>query len=287
MAEIPKPHWYRFTPDRLIVGLLAVEVLLWLSDRLGWPVWHKGYAVLTAVAAVGVAMLVMLVWFAASLIFRWRFQFSIRSLLVLVLVVAIPSSWMRVEIELARRQSEAVKGIWHVAEAVDYDWQVVVGPAWLWNLLGNDFFMNVNGVHIIDNTVMDAGLEHLGGLGQLQVLTLSGTKVTDAGLVHLDELTQLKTLRLWGTNVTDAGLVHLKRLTKLQSLDVGGNAVTDAGLPYLAELSQLQTLYLWNTEVTDEGVRKLRQVLPNCKVTCWPPTPDERQGRATPNQPGG
>ena len=45
---------------------------------------------LIAVAVVGGAMLVMLLWFIVSLVFRWRFQFSIRSLLVLtVAVVAI------------------------------------------------------------------------------------------------------------------------------------------------------------------------------------------------------
>ena len=43
---------FRLTPGHLILGLLLAECLLWLSDRLGWPAWHKGYAVLTCVAAV-------------------------------------------------------------------------------------------------------------------------------------------------------------------------------------------------------------------------------------------
>jgi hypothetical protein len=30
---VAKPRWYRLTPDRLILGLLAVEGLLWLSER--------------------------------------------------------------------------------------------------------------------------------------------------------------------------------------------------------------------------------------------------------------
>ena len=40
----------------------------------------------------------MLAWFSAGLVFRRRFQFSVRSLLVLVVVVAVPCSWMAVEI---------------------------------------------------------------------------------------------------------------------------------------------------------------------------------------------
>jgi hypothetical protein len=59
-------RWFHVTPDRLILRLLVVECLLWLSDRLGWPTWHKGYAVLTAAAVVGAAILVMLVWFASD-----------------------------------------------------------------------------------------------------------------------------------------------------------------------------------------------------------------------------
>jgi len=76
--------------------LLVVECLLWLSERFGWLGWHKGYAVPTAVASLGFAMLVMLLWFAVAVVFRRRFQFSIGSLLILVVVVAVPCSWMTV-----------------------------------------------------------------------------------------------------------------------------------------------------------------------------------------------
>ena len=41
--------------------------------------------------------------------FRWRFQFSIRSLLVLVVVVSVPCSWLAVEIKRARVQEAALE----------------------------------------------------------------------------------------------------------------------------------------------------------------------------------
>ena len=69
-----RARWFYLTSGRFVLLLLTVEVLLWLSNWLGWPGWHKGYAVLTSVAAVGVGMLLMFVWFAVALIFRWRFQ---------------------------------------------------------------------------------------------------------------------------------------------------------------------------------------------------------------------
>ena len=81
----------------MILDLLVVVCLLWLSERFQWPPWHKGYAVLTALAVVGAAFMGMLLWFFVSLLFRWRFQFSIWSLLVLAVVVAVPCSWLAVE----------------------------------------------------------------------------------------------------------------------------------------------------------------------------------------------
>ncbi len=292
-TSAPKPRWYRLTPDRLILALLVVEGLLWLSERLGWPAWHKGYAVLTAVASVGAAFLAMLLWLAASLIFRWRFQFSIRSLLVLVVVVAIPCSWMSAEMESARQQREAAETLKKSGWIAQYDYQVQKpgnpplgavppGPAWLQDSLGEDFFAsavkvtaffsppadigpeNVKGLRqlrelwLTGRKVTDVRLKHLAGLTQLQTLSLGGTQVTDAGLKYLKALTQLRTLHLWGTQVTDAGLTHLEGLTQLQELDLSGTQVGDAGLGRLKGLTQLQTLNLLDTEVGDAGLARLK-----------------------------
>ena len=72
----------------------------------------------------------------------------------------------------------------------------------------------------------------------------SRNMLTDAGLVHLKGLAGLKTLGFFRTpQITDAGLVHLKGLTKLQFLLLGG------------------------TKATDVGIKKLKQALPNCKIS--------------------
>ena len=145
----PKPRWFHPTPSWLIFGLLAVEGPLWLSERFQWPMWHKGYAVLTAVGLVGLVFVIMLLWLIVALVFHSRFQFSIRSLLVLTVAVALPSSWLAVEMKKAREQEETVA---KVGGGVLYDWQVEAsfnsllnaqppGPGWLRNLLGDDFLM--------------------------------------------------------------------------------------------------------------------------------------------------
>lgn len=152
----PNPRWYRLTPDRIVIGLLAVECLLWMSEPFQWFSFnlHKGWTVLIAVAVVGVAFLFMLLWFAVALVLRWRFQFSIRSLLVMVVVVALPSGWLAVEMKAAREQRETVVTIENLEVNAYYDWQYDEGDTflsnaqppvsgWLRKELGIDFFSSV------------------------------------------------------------------------------------------------------------------------------------------------
>ena len=76
MADALAPRWFVPTPGRLLVLLLAVEGLLWLSERFRWFPFnqHKGWTVLIAVAAVGVFLLLMFLWFLAALIFAGGFS---------------------------------------------------------------------------------------------------------------------------------------------------------------------------------------------------------------------
>jgi Leucine-rich repeat (LRR) protein len=254
--------------------------------------------VLAGLATVGVAFVLMLLWFGAAAIFRRRFQFSLLSLCVLVVAVAVPCSWMAVEMGKAREQREAVEAItklggnmWHEHAPGDQFLPLAEqpAPAWLHELLGDDFFTTVIVLSGLDEGA-DAGLAHLAGLPQLKVLYLPSTQVTDAGLAHLAGLAQLRELWLDNTQVTDAGLQHLAGLLQLELLSLNNNHVTDAGLTHLAGLAQFRELWLDNTQVTDaglahlegltqlrklwldgtrvtdEGVKKLQQALPNCLI---------------------
>ena len=145
--DTPEKHrWYRPTPGWLVCGLLVVEGLLWLSERFEWFWFNemKGWTVLIAVAAVGAAMLVMLLWFIVALVLRWRFQFSIRSLLILAVVVAIPCSWLGASLREARREREAAAALDKLYESVW--WSEPSGPDWLRDLFGDGFLSHVDGV---------------------------------------------------------------------------------------------------------------------------------------------
>ena len=217
------------------MALLVVEGLLWLSDRFQWPTWHKGYAVLIAVASVGVVFVVMLLWLIVALLFRLRFQFSIRSLLILTVAVAFPCSWLAVEMKAAREQKEAVATVLKLQGQPAYDWQVDANgvyplpnaqspvPGWLRNLMEEDFFSEViQVVGCLNGETTDADLEHMRKLPHLTALMIVSPHVTNAGVEHLKGLTRLEWLNLYGCPITDVGLEHLKGLTKLRELGLSG-----------------------------------------------------------------
>jgi hypothetical protein len=189
-----------------VIGLLAVEVLLWLSERFGWIGWHKGYAALTAVASVGVAMLGMFVWFGVALVFRRRFQFSIRSLLALTVAVALPCGWLAVEMKKAEKQRQFVVWVVKVQGLVRHDYEltnvVTPGPNWLRALVGKDLLSDV----------VEADLSNHYEPGGRWVWDQWGNPdITDADLEQLNGLTQLKEVQLDGTSLTDEGVAKLQQ----------------------------------------------------------------------------
>jgi hypothetical protein len=194
----PKLRWFYPTPSRLLIILLAVEVALLLSERFQWFAFNekKGWTVLIAVAAVGLFLLLMLLWFIVSLIFRWHFQFSIRSLLVLAIAVAVPSSWLAVEMKWAKEQKESVEVLgklgcvlwydcqWKRQEAVD----LTPGPR------GDDYSEDVVYVSIDNRKLNNHVLEVIRDLKHLQILKFCDTSITDADLEYIQGLKQLENL---------------------------------------------------------------------------------------------
>ena len=48
---------------------------------------------------------------------------------------------------------------------------------------------------------------------------------------------------------------------------LSGPEITDAGLEHLEGLNKLKSLVLGDTQVTDAGVAKLKQALPECRIS--------------------
>lgn len=217
---------------------------------------------------------------------RW-YQYSVRTLLALMVALNISMSWFAARMQRANRQRAAVDSLYKTAGSVEYDKAELSQPRWVRHLLGDDFFRTVVVVHddhmeftdagleqikgmtglrelwLIGSSITDAGLEHVEGLTQLQVLRLGFTQITDGGLRHLERLTQLRELTLGETRVTDAGLHYLEGLNRLEVLDLSGTQITDAGLEHLERLSGLRSLGL-GASVSNRGIERIKKALPNC-----------------------
>ncbi len=200
-----------------------------------------------------------------SLPWRRRLQFSIRVLIVVVLLIGGGLGWL---VHGARTQREAVAAIVKAGGNVAYDWQwknpgAIQGgtpkaPRWLIDILGVDYFGHVTVVML--PSASDDELSHLGRLGQLEYLVVlpSPGNMTTAGLAHLKRLSNLRHLFLGDTPLTDEGLTFLHGLTNLETLDLSSTLVTDAGLTHLEGLTRLSVLFLMNTQVTDAGLVHLK-----------------------------
>ncbi len=220
---------------------------------------------------------------------RRRLQYSLRSLLVFMLLANVAMAWFFPRWRAATRQREAVAAIramgghvtynyearWDAAREAPVPARAPSGPAWARKLLGEDFFADVvcagpPFTPIYDplnaSPITDACLEHIGRLTHVESLGLRDSHVTDAGLQNLRGLACLRELDLANTRVTDAGLRHLEKVPSLETLDLTGTQVTDAGLRQLARLPGLRYLDLCQTRVTSEGVARLQVALPCCEI---------------------
>ena len=221
---------------------------------------------------------------------RW-YQFSLRTLLVVMLVSCIGFAWIGSRMKQARENRDRVAAVEETVAAIEKlggevtsEYEDRRPQSWLEKQFDDpgsaDDPVGDLKVHRIDLSqtgrgITDAGLEHLKGMTNLEVLDLGYCRnITDAGLEHLKNLKNLQVLELNFTNVTDAGIGHLKGLANLQSLNLFHTTVSDAGLEHLKGLKNLQCLILaeaggivfWETKITDEGVKKLQQALPNCEI---------------------
>jgi hypothetical protein len=272
-ATAPSSRSYRITPDRLVLLLLVTECVLWLSDRMGW--WHKGYAVMIGLAIVGLFMLGSLAWFVAALILRWRFQFSLRALLLLVIAVAAPCSWLAVEMKRAARQREVVAAIEAIGGGATYDSQFVIdedderitlagrlrsGPPGyiISDTPGSDLYSSVIGVGLQRSNITAGWLDNVRSLRDIRAMSLAETRISDFDLQCLQYWPKLEYLYLDYDEISDRGLEQLQGLRQLRGLSLVGTHITDTGLECIATLSQLHDLTISFTQVTDAGLEHLK-----------------------------
>ena len=197
----------------------------------------------------------------------WK-RYSLRGLFVAMTLCCVLLGLWSAFVNPFRQQAESLAVLRRLSvEVRTYPAQGAAWQRWLvTTMLGDDAFVEVEGIELRGPRIDDAAIKELSGLRQLRSLTLEQTGVTDAGLSVLKSMHDLQDLTLSYSLVTDRGIEQLKSLPKLATLKLTGTKITDALVPELAKFPALQTLYLRFTRVTDEGVAKLRELAPNCTV---------------------
>ena len=213
---------------------------------------------------------------------RW-YQFSLLSLLIVMLVSCFGFAWIGSRMRQAKENrhrvaavEETVATIEKLGGTVTSEYKDLRPQTWLETKFDDpggahdpvgvvkvtkvrfghtmgDYLSGVS--YHIDAT---AGLEQLDGLTDLQTLNLAGNEVTDAGLRHVKAMTNLRSLNLGFTKVTDAGLKDIRDLTRLTELVLHDTDITDDGLRYLKGLKVLRELEIQSTKITDAGLEHLK-----------------------------
>ena len=227
---------------------------------------------------------------------RW-FQFSLRSLLLAVLVISLPLAWIGHKLNQLLRRNEAVSLIRQSGGTDDYDGygkhfltEETPSLPWLERLVGSQVLAQPKDVDLAGTSVTDAELAKLANLEGVEMLDLAATPISDAGLAHLARLRGLRCLALCNTKITDNGLKHLTDFAQLQRLNLEGTLITDAGLVHLKRLTKLEFLWLANTNVTQDAIADLQEALPDTHIILVslgfvPPKRSAPGGGATPSSP--
>jgi hypothetical protein len=279
-------RWLRLTPDRAVALLLAVEVFLILSDRFAWFAFQgrEGWTVLIAVASAGAFLLLMLVWFVFALLFRRRFQFSMRSLLALPVVVAL-LGWLVVPFyhnKMSERHLVAAITKHHDAEVYyDYEMDGAVGfdhgrhpsaPAWIRRLVGDDMF----GQPVVVWVSFEAPDDLLRCVGRLETLDevhLQFLKAASEPFRAIRGLGKLTTVDLTDVPTDFHDLRQIPPMPGVISLSLSKMAVNDSICELIAEkFPSLDDLAIEdnyepdeNPEMTRKGLSVLRR-LPHLKT---------------------
>ncbi|MEX2176886.1 MAG: hypothetical protein WD872_21140 [Pirellulaceae bacterium] len=215
---------------------------------------------------------------------KWSLaRFSMRSLLMAMLIAAVLFAWFGWRYRRAQRQAPAVAVLRELGANVVYDFDgshvVAVGrskkvvansspyPAWLVDRLGIDFFHDVTKIHcessrkLTDENVRRFWLA-VGDLPDVVDLEASGGVTRPGCLAPLAGHRKLRTLALRWADLGTSDFEVLARLEGIEELNLSETPITDADLALIGRIEPLQRLDLHHTKITDAGMKELAG-LPN------------------------
>ena len=197
---------------------------------------------------------------------RW-YQYRLRSLVILIALLAIPMGWLSWELRQSRQRQESIDWIQEMGGMIEYEGGE--NPGW-WRQVRDKCFgrlpRTVNQIYRSNLTSWLGASTNLKDISPLARLTsvrelyISKNDVSD--LSPLGKMKNLEVLNANSCPIEDLSpLADLTRLRELHLMDTG---VVD--LSPLANLTHLEELHLDSLSYTDDQVKELRAMLPNCQI---------------------
>ena len=149
---------------------------------------------------------------------RGWLTFSIRTLLVAILVFAGLFAWLGKHVIRTQAERPVVSQIQATGGRAYYDYQLGVGridpsktptgSKFVRSVLGDDIYATVNAV-FFDSPTTDSNIENLHKLSNLLDVSVSGPGVSDKCIDDLLIIKKLRGLTLSETSITSDGLIRL------------------------------------------------------------------------------
>lgn len=218
---------------------------------------------------------------------RW-YQFSLRTLLVLMLVLPIGLGWYAHARNKSLKQWEAVRALRAAGEKLralrddellEGEQAILPAPAWQ-KAMGVDLpqelkvflsryskFTDAEAAHLAElpqvtiiqvrGETTDKGTALITKRPKLECLTLNSPHLTDESLKILADFRDLEVLDIRTAPITDQGLAYFSNHPKLTFLAVDSPLITDKGLASVATCAKLEQLFLQSNEITDAGMASM------------------------------
>jgi hypothetical protein len=211
---------------------------------------------------------------SSSWLRRCQARPSVRSLMLIVLVVGGGLGWIASQRQREVRRQGAIATIRASLASVDFEGGEVSRICWFGGSVHPDTLPQgrltadqadalgtcgrLKELSMVTAAMTDEGLAALSRDRGLERLYCFKPAVTDAGAKHLAGLGVLKKLELLrAPGLTDAALAHLAGLADLEEINLSGARIDGSGLVHLAGLKKLGTLILPDTALDDAGLTNL------------------------------
>ena len=205
---------------------------------------------------------------------RISLRMSLRTLMLLVLVIGGGLGWLAVHRQRELRRQWVITTIRGSLSSVEFDgigisqifWgsgRTVNGSLFQSQLTADQIealgsCARLRELTMLSSVMTDEGLASLSRDHLIMRLYCFKPKITDAGVKHLAKLKSLKRLELLRVpGLTDATLGSLAGLAELEEINLSGASLTGSGLVHLTGLKQLESLEIPSTALDDAGLANL------------------------------